>query len=1069
MRRRPVNPDHQLPGPPARRGPIAWMVENTVAANTAAVILLFGGLLMVGRIRQEVIPEIQPQAVTITVPYPGASPEEVEQAVVLAIEEQLGGIDGVEAVTATAREGRAEIIADLFLRADRDRAFNDIRAAVERIETFPEDVESPVIILPEPRLEVVSLIIYGDLDRRTLQDLAELARSDLLRDGRVTMVEISGFPPLEISIEVSHDQLRAYNLTLPEIARIVSQASIDLPGGEIRSPRGDVLVRTTEERRAGMEFRDVVVRSLPDGTEVRLRDMAEILDGFQETGQEAYFHGWPAARLRVLRVGEQRPLEIAAAARELVQRWREDMPETVGIAIWNDYSVFFRDRIGLLIEKGLMGLALVLLVLGAFLHPRLAFWVSLGIAIAFLGGVLLMPPLDVTINMISLFAFILVLGIVVDDAIVVGEAAHQQSQNGLAPTDAAIEGAREVVVPVVFAVCTTLVVFVPMLFIPGIAGDFFWPIALVVIPILVISLLHCFLVLPAQLSLSKGLRDEPERNRILRVLQRGQDRVARGLDWFIQERYHPFAKKVIHHRYLTLAIAVALMLIPMGFVLGGRLDVLYMEDIEGDVVTAGFVLPTGTPIEVSREIAQRLAVEVEQVLGTLGGADRYRLGIYSEIGTLDPEQLGDILMEVGMVQEGPHVGAVSVLLVEADKRPFSSAELANEWRETFDWPAGVQRLRFEYRTGPAVGERVAFRLVHEDWDTLQAAAETLAQHLHEFPGLFDVDDGLHQGKEQISLTLKPRARQLGVTESDLALQVRSAFFGTEAVRHQRDRHELRVYVRLPLAERRSEYHLETLLIRTPEGGEIPLEQAAFRHRERADTDIHRREGRRILVVSADTDYRIVNPAGVTRVFESEVLPALQREFPGLTYEVAGQQEEFREATETLFVGFAIAAMVIYALMAIVFRSYLQPVLIVAAIPFGIAGAILGHMVMGYDLSLISLFGIVALGGVVVNDSLVLMYLINTLRRNGMELVDAVLAGGVRRFRPVLLTSITAFLGLTPMIFETSLQARILIPMAISLGFGVLFVTPIALIVVPAMLVILEDILRAASKLGKSER
>lgn len=1053
-------PNGGEPGRPSRQGPIAWMVRNRVAANTLAIILLLGGLLMIGTIRQEVFPEIEPQVVSISVAYPGASPEEVEQGVVLAIEEKLRGIDAVERVNASAREGHAQIIADLFLRADRDRAFNDIRAAVERITTFPDDVESPVIILPDPRIEVLSLIIYGDFDRRTLQDLAELARSELLRDGRVTTIDIGGFPPPEISIEVSQEQLRQYKLTIPQIAQIIAQASIDLPGGEIRAPGGDVFVRTTEERRTGIEFRDIIVRGLPDGTKVRVGDICNVRDGFRETGPEAYFGEWPAARLRLIRIGEQSPLEIASAGRKLVRQWQKEMPDTVGIMVWNDYSIFFRDRVGLLIEKGLMGLGLVLLILGAFLHPRLAFWVSLGIAIAFLGGFLLMPGLGVTINMMSLFAFILVLGIVVDDAIVVGEAAHQQCRNGLEPVDAAIAGAREVVVPVTFAVCTTLVVFVPMLFIPGIMGDFFRSIPFIVIPILLISLLQAFFVLPAQLSSSKGLLDQPERNRMFRRIQTGQAWLAQRLDVFIEKHYTPFARKVIRLRYLTLAIGLALVIVPLGFVLGGKVNVILMEDIEGDVVTASFVLPFGTPVEQTRKSIQMLAEKADRVLDELGGKERYGLGIYSEIGTLDPAQEEDLVRDVELIQEGEHIGAVSVLLVESDKRPFSSAEFSDYWRKAFELPAGVQRLRFEHRIGPASGAHVAFRLMHDDWDTARAAAEKLASHLHAFPGVIDVDDGLQYGKQQVSLKLKPQARNRGITEQDLAMQIRGAFFGAEAVRHQRGRHELRVYVRLPLAERRSQYSLETFLIRTPEGGEIPLAQAAFLHRERSDTGIHRQDGERTLFVSADIDFEVITPDRMTRVFERDIMPVLQQEFRGLEYEVAGQQEDLREAMEVLILGFAIAAMVIYALMAIVFRSYLQPVLIVGAIPFGFSAAILGHILMGYDLSMVSMFGIVALGGVVINDSLVLVYLINTLRRSGMDLVDSVLTGVRRRFRPVLLTSITAFLGLAPMIFETSIQARVLIPMAISLGFGVLFVTPIALILLPAMIVIGEDILEA---------
>ncbi|MFU8817255.1 MAG: efflux RND transporter permease subunit, partial [Pseudomonadales bacterium] len=677
--------------PPDGGGPIAWMVANRVAANTLAAVLLLGGLLMMGTLRQEVFPEFQPDVVSIEVPYPGASPEEVEQGVVLAIEEALRGIDAVETVTALAREDHAQVVAELFLRADRDRAFNDVQAAVGRITTFPEDAESPVVMLPSPRIEVVSLILHGDFHRRTLRQLAESARNELLRGGVVTHVEVTGIPPVEISIEVPQENLRKYQLTLAQVADAAAAASIDLPAGEVRAAGGEIAIRTTEERRSGQAFADVVLRALPDGTQLRLGDVADVVDGFRETALQSYFNDQPAVRLRVFRVGEQQPLEIAAAVRELAERWRTQMPPSVGVAIWNDYSVFYRDRIGMLVEKALMGLVLVLLVLGAFLHPRLALWVSLGIAIAFLGGLLLMPPLGVTINMISLFAFILVLGIVVDDAIVVGEAVHANSRagprGGFAPADAAVAGAREVAVPVTFAVATTIVAFVPMLFVPGIAGDFFRNIPLIAIPILLISLLHGFFVLPAQLSASKGLRAEPEPNRAFRWVVERQAKLAHGLDALIERHYLPFARRVIALRYLTLALALAVTLVLFGLVVGGRVDVTFMEDIEGEVVTASFVMPFGTPVEQSRPIARRLAAEAERAVTAVGGGAEHVLGVFVQTGSLDPEGLG-LEDELVLQQQGGHVGAASLLLVQADERPFSSRQLAEQWRHTAHWPAG---------------------------------------------------------------------------------------------------------------------------------------------------------------------------------------------------------------------------------------------------------------------------------------------------------------------------------------------------------------------------------------------
>lgn len=1052
------------PGEVSHRGPLAWMAKNRVAANCLAAVLLLGGLLTIPTLRQEVFPEIQPELVIITVVYPGASPEEVENAIVLAVEEEVRGVDGVDTVRAMASEGFATIIADLFTGTDRNRAFNDIQAAVERIETFPDDVETPVIRLPVPRAEVISLILYGDFDRRTLNDLAELARSELLRQGNVTTIEISGLPAPEISIEVPHERLRRYNLSLAEVAERVTSASVDIPGGDIRAPTREVLVRTTEERDRGIDFQDILLLSLPDGTEVRIGDVATVVDGFSEGGEEAFFNGQPAVRLRIFRVGDQNPIKVSRAVREVAERWRSEMPDTVGIALWDDMSEVYSDRIGLLIEKGLIGLALVLLVLGTILHPRLAFWVSLGIAIAFLGGVLAMPALGVSINMISLFAFILVLGIVVDDAIVVGEAIHDRSQDGLEPIDACIAGVREVALPVTFAVSTSIIAFVPMLFVPGAFGDFFIVLPLIVIPILIVSLVEAFFVLPAHISLSKGIRQYEEANRVLRFLQRQQSKVASGLDRFIQNRYVPFAYNVIRLRYLTLACGLAILIIFGAIVAGGRIGFLFLPDIEGEVVTAMVEMPFGTPVEETREVVQILVERAQQALDGFEGGETGR-EIYSQIGTLALEGGGgDPLDDPG--EAAGHLASVSILLQRADVRPFTAGAFSDAWRRTVGELPGPERLRFEHRVGPAADADVSVRLVHDDWQVLQQATSELASRMADFPGLRDIDDELEAGKEQINLRLRPEAHALGVTEQSLGLQVRSAFFGAEAQRQQRGREELRIFARLPRAERQSEYSLETLLIRTPGGGEIPLDLAAFIERGRSDTRIRREGGRRAVEVAANTDLAVTTPDEMQGRIEELVSTELAERFPGLQFERGGQQEAQEEAFGVLRWGLTLAVLVIYTLMAVIFRSYLQPLVVILAIPFGFAGAIAGHLLMGFELSLISILGFAALAGVVVNDSLVLVYAVNDFRRRGKDAVDAIVAGATRRFRPVLLTSLTAFLGLAPMIFETSVQARFLIPMALSLGFGVLLVTPIALILVPGLLMMLEDLNRLGERMRR---
>ena len=1039
----------------SRQGPLAWMVQNRVAANCLAAILFFGGLLSLPALRQELFPEVEPEIVTVRIPYPGAGPEEVERGVVLSVEEEVRAVDGVQNVASVADEGGAVVTAELFTGTNRDRAFNDIRAAVERIDTFPGDVEPPVTQLPVRRTEVLSLILHGDFDQHTLHRLAEFARGALLRKDEITSVETDGLPPPEISVETPHEQLRRHSLTLEDIARRISAASLDLSAGEVRTAAGDVAIEIREERESGIAFEDIALLSLPGGTEVRLGDVADVVDGFRDTGEAAWFNNRPAVRLRVFRVGDQNPVDVSRAVREVAGDLREDLPETVGVSLWVDMSEMYRDRITLLVEKGLMGLVLVLSVLGVFLHPRLAVWVSLGIAIAFMGGFLVMPALGVSLNMISLFSFILVLGIVVDDAIVVGEAIHDQSRAGLNPTDACVAGVREIAIPVSFAVSTTILAFTPMLFVPGAFGDFFINLPLVVIPILLFSLIESFYVLPAHISMSKGIRDQRETNAILRFLQQRQEKVALGLERFVKNRYAPFAYRVIRLRYFAVACGAAILIVCFSFVAAGRIGFMFMSEIEGEVVTASIEMPVGTPVEETRAVVAELSRHAEAVLNAHGGESAGR-GIFSRIGSLDTEELDDaVLGETGT--EARHFAAVSVFLAPAEKRTFTAGTFSEAWRNAAGWPAGVERLRFEHLIGPAAGEDVSIRLIHGDWSVLRNAAAELGRKMEGIPGTREIDDGVEEGKVRINLRIKPEALGLGVTERDLAAQVRGAFHGAEADRQQRGRHELRIFARLPLAERKSEHSLETLLIRTPDGGEIPLDQAATLERVRAQPRIRRDGGRRVIEVTANVDLDTASPdqvqARMESIIERELIPA----HPGLDAERSGLQEQQADAFEALGRGMRLALLIIYALMAVIFRSYLQPLVVMAAIPFGFAGALAGHLLLGFELSLISVLGLVALAGVVINDSLVLVYAVNDCQRKGMERIDAVVAGARRRFRPVLLTSLTAFLGLAPMIFETSIQARFLIPMALSLGFGVLLVTPIALVLVPALLMIVEDL------------
>ncbi len=1041
-------PDQKSVSSTFYRGPLAWMAQNSVAANLIMAMFLIGGFLMIPRIKQEVFPEITLDTVSVNVVYPGASPAEVEQGTILAIEEAIRGIDGIKEVTSSANEGSGAVTAELLLGADRQQSFNDIKAAVDRITSFPAEIEQPRVSLVSPRREVISLVIHGDTDEHTLKKLGERVRDDLLADPDITVVELSGLRAPEISVEVPQESLRRYNLTLEQVAAAIRRASIELPGGGIKTEAGEILLRTNERRVTADGFADIVVLSQPDGTEVTVGDLGVVLDTFEEVDRATFFDGSPAVQVVTFRVGDQTPIEISDTVRQYAAEHAHILPAGVEFAIWDDNSEIYRDRINLLLKNAAMGLVLVLMILGIFLELRLAFWVTLGIPISFLGAILFMPAIDVSLNMISLFAFILTLGIVVDDAIVVGEAVYKHRQDGMRPLRAAIAGVREVAQPVTFSVLTTVIAFSPLLFVPGVTGKFFKVIPLIVIPILLISLVESLVILPAHLAHNKP----PSQKGFLGSINRAQQAFSDVIDRGIERLYVPCAAFALRWRYVTISMALSMLVLTGGLIAGGIVKFTFFPKIEGDVVTANVELPFGTSVEETEEALGRINAGMDEVFAANGGRDVIGRGVLTLVG----RQAQGGGPNPGVATEGSHVGSVRVFLVGAGERGVTTAQFTKQWREAVSEIAGVESLTFQYNIGPGATAPIDVELSHPDMNVLRDASARLATRLEKYSGVSDINDGFMEGKEQLDFTLKPEARAMGLTETELARQVRNAFFGAEALRQQRGRDELRVYVRRPLSERQSEYNIEDLLLRTP-NGEIPLRDAAEIDRGRSYTSINRQDGRRLVHVTADVDTKVITANEVVRDLEAQVLPQLIAETPGLRYAMGGDQRDRAESFGALGTGFLLAMLAMFGLMAIAFRSYVQPIIIMCAIPFGIVGAIMGHLLMGFSLSIISMMGIVALSGVVVNDSLVLVDAVNTYRREGMATMEAVVAGGRRRFRPILLTTLTTFFGLVPMILETSVQARFLIPMALSLGFGILFVTFIALILVPTLYIIIEDV------------
>ncbi|MDJ0840321.1 MAG: efflux RND transporter permease subunit [Acidobacteriota bacterium] len=1041
--------------PKSLKGPIAWMAANPVAANLSMVILIFGGLILAQGVKQEVMPEFQLDVVTVSVPYPGASPAEVEQGILLAIEEQVRSLDSIKKVTSVASEGMGSVRIELVEGSDGNKSLQDIKNGVDRITSFPQDSERPVVQLITNRREVISLVLYGDFEEDILRGLAEQVREELLNSDQITTVEMNGVRPIELSIEVPQENLRAYNLTLDQVAAAVRRTSVELPAGGVKTRGGEILLRTDERRDYGLEFADIPVITRADGTQVLLKDVANIVDGFRETDQAAFYNGKPAVQIRVFRVGKQKPIDIAEEVKAYAADLDTRLPEGVGVATWYDASEMYADRVDLLTRNAGLGLLLVLIVLGLFLEIRLAFWVTMGIPISILGAFLIIPNVGVSINMISLFAFIITLGIVVDDAVVVGENIFEMREEGYSRLEAAIRGAKGVAIPVTFAVLTNIVAFAPMLFVPGVSGKFFKVIPLITIAVFLVSLFESLFILPAHLSHSKPTPEHGFRG----LLRRGQKRFSGGLDKLIRKAYQPVLIAAVRNRYLVVAVGIAVLMLTVGFVGSGAIKFSFLPKIEQDLITVNARLAFGSPAQDSRDVAAKLEAAMREVVAENGGDDILR-GVLVQVGAGMASVGGP--PAGGGVGSGSHLAGVSVYLVPSDDRPVSTTEFTRQWRARLNDLAGLESLTFNYSTGPSSGPAVTIQLIHQDMYILEQASGELALEIGNYGGVKDLNDGFTPGKPQFDFKVKPEARTLGITSADLGAQLRNAFYGARAFRQQRGREEIWIMVRLPEEERKSEYHINKLLIRTPMGGEIPLHEAAVLERGRAYTEITRTDGKRQVSVTADVNEAEANANEIVSDVLANVVPGLLAKYPGLSYSLEGEQRDQQESLASLGKGFMIAMMVVFALLAIPFRSYVQPLVVMSAIPFGFTGAVIGHYIMGFNLSLISLMGIVALAGVVVNDSLVMVHRANENRKD-MSPRRAIISAGMRRFRPILLTSLTTFFGLAPMMFETSMQARFLIPMALSLGFGILFSTLIILLLVPSLYMIVNDLVRLYSK------
>ncbi len=1040
-------PDEQgSPRPPEARGPIAYMARNGVAANLLMLFILAAGLFSLPNLVQEVFPEVSLDQVVISVPYPGATPDEIEESILRKIEERIEAVDNIREIRATAAEGRGSVTVELRLGSDVARALDDIKAQVDRIQTFPAGAERPEVSELTNRQSVMRLVLFGDVDERTLKELAYAIEDGLSALPTVSFAEATGIREYEISIEVPLHRLRALGLTLEDIANAVRASSLDLSAGSIDTPDEEVRIRTTGQNYTQHDFEEIVVVSRADGTVVRLGDIADVRDGFRDVDLVSRYQGRPAAHVEVFRTSDEKVLDIVAAVEEHLEREVvPSLPRGVQLEVWDNTARIFEDRLGLLVENGLIGLALVLLSLALFLDLRLAFWVAVGIAISFVGTFAVMRWLEVSINMITLFAFILAVGIVVDDAVVVGENIFAEREKGRRGVDASIRGTRRITGPVIFAVLTTVVAFCPLFFIPSTMGRLMGMLPIVVISVLLFSLVESLLVLPNHLSHlpNRARRRQPS------LIARLQRRVDRTLADFVRGPLDRCLRMATARPGLVIATGTALVILSVAMIPAGVVRVVFFPTVEAERVTTTLEMPEGTPTERTSGMADFVEAAGHRAIARLSPEDTESLLEAVNVTVGREARQMRALGAGSLTDPRANIAAVEFKLVTPESRDVSTAAFQQTWREELGPVPEAKSISISAELLD-FGLPVHVELSHPDPERLTLVADSLMDRLRAFAGVFDVRADQDRGLRELQLDLRPEARTMGLTLDALARQVRAAFFGGEAVRVQRGREEVRVYVRLPAEERNAIADVERYLVRTPTGGEVPLGRVASVRLGSSPTTIRRTNGERVVAVTADVDREVVTGGEVTARLGASVLPELAALAPGLSYDFRGEQREQAESFGALAGGFALALLAIYALLAIPFGSYTKPLIVMAAVPFGIIGAIGGHVILGLDMSMMSMLGVIGLSGVVVNDSLVMIDFINDRLRRGMPGRDAIIDGAKARFRPILLTSVTTFLGVAPLVFERSLQAQFLIPMAASLGFGILFATAVLMMVVPAL-------------------
>ncbi len=1033
-------------------------ISNSPAMNTVMVGILVLGTFCFWQMRREVFPEFQLEIVLVSVPYPGASPEEIERGICQKIEESVQTIDGIKKMTSIAAENAGSVVLELSSSVkDVQRVVNEVRSAVDRIPSFPELAEDSKVQQITFREAAINVSVMAPdtnspVDAVELRAVAEQMRNELLLLPDVSQVEIKGALNYQIDVEIDEDTLRKYGLSLPQVSQIVRRENMEMPAGKIKSAGQEILVRGKNKRLTGAEIAKLPLVTDPSGVVLSVGEVGNVRDGFTDGTAITETNGRPSLFLEIQRTANEDLLLITEQVREACDN--AILPTGYEVVAWGDRSIDVRDRLNMLIDNGMMGLVLVFLVLAVFLELRLAFWVAMGIPIAMLGAGGVLLGFGQTLNMLSMFAFLMALGIIVDDAIVVGENIYAHRQMGKNTLRAAVDGTYEVIPSVMASVTTTIIAFCPLLFVSGVMGKFIAVMPLAVIAMLAISLFESMFILPCHLAHEDsavfriiGFLFYPL-GFVVRFFERVNRVSARGLEWFIDTFYAPVLKWSVLNPWTVMAAAISLMLVAFGLVGGGFVPFNIFPKMDANYLVAKVSFPDGTSASTTDAATKKMVDAFKQIDEEVGGVKQV---IYRGVGSVEDQQGGP----GGDVSSGSHVGSITVELVESGKRTVTSDDLNAKWRkkvQELGGIPGVESLTYGALSMGPGGKPIEFKLLAEPGseNSLEVAVEECKAKLETYAGVFDVDDDSRPGKWEFQVSVKERAKSMGISSQELADTIRSSYYGTEVMRLQRGRHEVKLMVRYPPEQRRSLANLEEIRVRTTDGIERPITELAEIKVVRGYNEINRLNQKRSITVSADIDELEANSRQIVKTLQTDFMPDLLEKYPGLSVDWEGQQEQTQESLSSLFRATGVALSIMFALLTFQFKSYLQPFIIMFIIPFGIIGAIIGHACLGLPLTLFSFFGLVALTGVVVNDSIVLIDFINARVNSGVSVDEAVVEAGVRRFRPVLLTSATTVAGLVPILMETSLQAQILIPMATSLAFGLLLATIIVLILVPTL-------------------